>query len=267
MRASRKIARLTAEPAAEFYTEVLDEFHRAGIPSLIGGTFALTHYVGWDRPTKDVDIFVKPEDVDRVIEHFAAAGFEAELAFPHWLAKIRRGEWFADIIFSSGNGLARVDDSWFAHAIDHTVFGVPVQLSPPEEMIWSKSFVQERERYDGADVIHLIYHCGRTLDWKRLLARFGPHWRVLYSYIVLYGFAFPNGRDRVPTWVVDELMTRFVMDTKAEGAVCNGTLLSREQYLPDVTLGRMADARLEPAGPMSAEELRLWTEAIGKHDH
>jgi hypothetical protein len=268
MRASRKVARLTAEPAAEFYAEVLDEFHRAGVPFLIGGTFALSYYVGWDRPTKDVDVFIRAADVDRALEHFAGAGFDTELAHPHWLGKIRRGEWFADVIFSSGNGVARVDDRWFVHAVDHSVFGVPVRLSPPEEMIWSKSFVQERERYDGADVIHLLYHRGPTLDWKRLLARFGQNWRVLYSFLVLYGFVYPAGRDRIPAWVTDELMTRLVMDVNTpENPLCNGTLLSREQYLPDVTLGRMADARLSPVGTMSAEELRLWTEAIGHSDH
>src|SRR5689334_1221772 len=95
MRASQKVARLIAEPAAEFYTEVLDELNRSGIPFLIGGTFALSYYVGWNRPTKDVDVFVREEDVPRVLNHFSAAGFETELAHPHWLAKIRRGEWFA----------------------------------------------------------------------------------------------------------------------------------------------------------------------------
>ena len=56
-------------------------------------------------------------------------------------------------------------------------------LSPPEEMIWSKAFVQERERYDGADVIHLLRELGPTLDWPRLLMRFGDRWRVLLSFI------------------------------------------------------------------------------------
>jgi hypothetical protein len=135
-------------------------------------------------------------------------------------------------------------------------------------MIWSKSFVQERERYDGADVIHLLYHRGATLDWKRLLARFGQNWRVLYSYLVLYGFVYPAGRDRIPSWVTDELVTRLVMDVNVPNSrVCNGTLLSREQYLPDLLSGRMKDARQEPLGPMSAEELRRWTAAIGEDDH
>lgn len=266
MRPSRGVARLTIEPSAEFYADVLEELNRAQIPSLVGGTYALSHYVGWERPTKDIDIFVAPETVPHLLEHFGRIGFDTELTFPHWLAKIRRDDWFADVIFSSGNGIARVDDAWFEHAVDHAIFGVPVRLSPPEEMLWSKAFVQERERYDGADVIHLIYHCGATLDWKRLLARFGPHWRVLYSFIVLYGFAYPAARDRVPGWVNDELMTRLVLDaTDPKSDVCNGTLLSREQYLPDVVRKHMVDARLA-LDTMSPEDLQIWTDSIGRKE-
>jgi hypothetical protein len=45
------------------------------------------------------------------------------------------------------------------------VLGVPVRLCPPEEIIWSKAFIMERERYDGADISHLIRACQGRLDW------------------------------------------------------------------------------------------------------
>ena len=69
----------------------------------------------------------------------------------------------------ASNGVARVDDLWFTHAVDAQLFDVPVQLCPAEEMMWSKGFVQERERFDGADVMHLIRELGSSLDWDRLL--------------------------------------------------------------------------------------------------
>ena len=64
------------------------------------------------------------------------------------------------------------------------VLDVPVRLIPPEEMIWSKSFVRERERYDGADVAHVLRACADTLDWPRLVRRFDAHWRVLLHHLV-----------------------------------------------------------------------------------
>ena len=51
-------------------------------------------------------------------------------------------------------GVAKVDDLWFDHAPRTNVLGLIVRLTPAEEMIWSKAFIQERERYDGADVAH-----------------------------------------------------------------------------------------------------------------
>ena len=42
-----------------------------------------------------------------------------------------------------------------------------------EETLWSKAFVMERERYDGADVAHLILAHGERLDWDT------PVWRGL----------------------------------------------------------------------------------------
>ena len=102
--------------------------------------------------------------------------------------------------------MARVDDLWFDHAPRTNVLGVIVRLSPAEEMIWSKAFIQERERFDGADVLHLLRETGPSLDWPRLLMRFGDHWRVLLSHIILFGFIYPDKRQNVPAWVMDELI-------------------------------------------------------------
>ena len=73
------------------------------------------------------------------------------------------------MIFSSGNGIAVVDEQWFEHATEGEVLGVQVLVAPPEESLWSKAFVMERERYDGADVAHIILAVGDRLDWRRLI--------------------------------------------------------------------------------------------------
>ena len=103
------------------------------------------------------------------------------------------------MVFSSGNGIVRVDDRWFTHAVQGEVMGIPVALCPPEELLWSSAFVQERERYDGAAVLHLLHAQAPFLDWPRLLERFGEHWPVLLSYLILFKFAYPYRRGDVPT--------------------------------------------------------------------
>ena len=144
--------------------------------------------------------------------------------------------------------------------------GLPVRLCAPEETIWSKAFIQERERFDGADVAHIIRAASPDLDWDRLLRRFGLHWRVLLSHLVLFGFIYPSERDKIPARVLRELTGRLLTETEApppSDNVCQGTLLSRAQYLTDIERQGFEDGRVEPRGPMTVDDVALWTEAIG----
>src|SRR5262249_50329766 len=176
--------RLDAEKRC-VYVKALETLRESAVEFMVGGAHALAPYAGIVRDTKDLDIFLRRSDCETALAALRAAGFATELTFSHWLAKAHSDDHSVDLIFSSGNGVAPVDDDWFTHAVAGRVFGVPTLLCPPEEMIWSKAFIMERERYDGADVAHLLLACGARLDWQRLLARFGRHWRVLLSHLVL----------------------------------------------------------------------------------
>jgi hypothetical protein len=256
-----------------FYRRTLELLSEAQVPFLVGGGYAFTWYTGIARPPKDFDLFLRRPDCERALAILAAAGYHTELRFAHRLAKAQSADDVVDLIFSSGNGIAQVDDEWFAHARRGVVLGVPVQLCPPEETIWSKAFVMERERYDGADIAHLFLACGETLDWPRLLRRFDAHWRVLLSHLVLFGFSYPDRRRVVPPWVIATFVERLVSEhgptanpSTFEDALCRGTLISREQYLVDVERWGYREARLAPAGPLSPQEIERWTSDIGKRE-
>jgi hypothetical protein len=254
---------LVETPSRAYDRQAMDVLKRADVPFLVGGAFAFLHQAGIDRSTKDLDIFVRPRDVHRLLDACAAAGYQAELV-SHWLAKIRSPDGFIDVIFSSGNGIAVVDDQWFEHATEENVLGVTVLVAPAEESLWSKAFVMERERFDGADVAHIILAYGERLDWDRLLERFGPHWRVLLAHLVLFGFIYPSVRSRVPVRVMEDLLGRLnseLHSPDSEEPVCNGTLLSWSQYLGDVLGGHFRDGRIRPYGNMSPEEVARWTSA------
>jgi hypothetical protein len=248
-----------------FYREAMHVLQEAAVPFLVGGAYALHRYADIERHTKDMDVFVRPDDCRAALDALAVAGCRTELTFPHWLGKARRGDDFIDVIFSSGNGLANVDDQWFEYAVAGEVLGVAVRLVPAEEMIWQKAFVQERERYDGADIAHLLRARGRDLDWPHLLSRSGPHWRLLLAHLVLFGFVYPSERDCVPEWVMHDLLERLGAETAAvppEDRVCQGTLLSREQYLIDIRRWGYADPRERPQGNMTHADIVRWTQAI-----
>jgi hypothetical protein len=247
--------------AFRFYRHALDLMEAAGVPFLLGGACGFGHYTGIVRHTKDLDLFVRPAHVRATLDVFAAAGYRAELVFSHWLAKAYHGDDFVDIIFSSGNGLCPVDGAWFEQAVAGEVLGARVRFVSAEEMIWQKAYIMERERFDGADVIHLLRARGRQLDWDRLLARFGPHWRVLLSHLILFGFVYPDDRESVPARVLQTLTARLRDEPADTGRLCRGTLLSRTQYLVDTEEWGYADPRLAPRGPMTEDQIVRWTDA------
>jgi hypothetical protein len=255
--------------AHQVYRFGLSRMVDSGVPFLVGGAYSLAHYTGIERFTKDFDVFLKEADLGRLLSVLDDAGFVVSRPFPHWLAKAHRGEDFIDLIYSSGNAIARVDDGWFEHAVDAEILGSRVKLIAPEEMIWSKSFVMERERYDGADVAHLLRSAATVLDWARLIERFGSHWRVLFSHLVLFGFVYPGERGVVPVWVTEELAERLSAEVRTSPTserVCQGTMLSRQQYLTDIDRWGYRDARIFPLGHMSEADTATWTAAIGRDE-
>jgi hypothetical protein len=248
----------------DFYRSVLEVFNESKIRYLVGGGHAVELYSGISRKTKDMDIFVRPSDVEFALTTLAGSQFETKLCYPHWLGKIFSGRDYIDLIFSSGNGVCAVDGGWFEHAVVGEVYDVPVIFCPPEEMIWSKAFVMERERYDGADVAHLIRACAARLDWRRLLERFGPHWRVLLSHLILFGYIYPSEHPLVPSPVMGSLLDQLQIEKGgplSRNRVCRGTLLSRTQYRDDVETWGYSDARYIPIGSLTAEEAANWTAA------
>ena len=251
---------------AAFYRSALRALVDAGIPFLVGGAFAHACFTGIRRSTKDLDLFIRREHYERVADVMQVQGWRTELTYPHWLAKVFCGEEFIDLIFNSGNGLTPVDEKWFHDNPQAMVLGVPVLVANPEDGLLSKSFIMERERFDGADIAHLLHAAAEQLDWTGLLERFGPHWRVLLAHLTLFGYVYPGERHRVPAWVMDELLGRLAAETRQpptpDQHVCAGTLLSREQYLHDVEHLGYVDGRLTPVSTMTQEDVAVWTEAI-----
>lgn len=254
------------ERTRRFYLRALDILEAGGIRYAVGGAYAMAAHAGIIRHTKDLDIFLRPADVQRAFDLFENRGYRAELTHPHWVGKVFTSpdalpDAFVDLIFSGGNGLTRVDDAWLDHSRPGDVLGRVAPISPAEEVIWSKAFVQERERYDGADVAHLLLAKGPVLDWPRLLKRFEGHERVLLAHLILFGYIFPGRRECVPQAIIETLLDRIRREAAAEASLCRGTNLSWSQYLVDLNGRGYTDARLHPHGNLSPDQIATWTRA------
>ena len=275
----KPLAPVATAPAAildaatrDFYLHSLDAVEAAGVRFVVAGAYALAYHAGIIRHTKDLDLFVRRQDVPVALQALERElGAQPVWAHPHWLAKSYAAESdgtdgaFIDFIFRSANGMCEVDDPWLDAACRGDVLGRPTPLCPAEEMIWSKSWVQARERFDGADIVHLIQARGPQMDWRRLIDRFAAGKnggeRILLGHLLAFGFIYPAEKDKVPAWVIDTLIDGVRSEPPTTHKVCRGTMLSWDQYLPDVSERGYADARVQPHGALTRAEVARWTAA------
>lgn len=227
---------LTSEQE-RIYVHALSTLKEASVDFLISGALA-THYytAGW-RNTKDLDLFLRPEDRDRALAVLSSTEFNVEVTTPFWLAKAFSGEVMVDIITGFGNLVHQIDQSWFDAAVPCQILGIDTSVVSAADLIWAKAYVAGRERFDGADIAHMIRRSENRIDWERLLGRFGDHWDLLLLYLHYYRFVYPSARDRVPVWVMEELATRLQVDLKTPAEPDHpfrGPLLDRYSYLVDI---------------------------------
>lgn len=221
-----------------FYKEAIQQLRDCGTNFMLGGAFAMFHYTGIYRDTKDLDVFCKASEYPKILKYFGDMGYRTELTDVRWLAKIFKDDYFIDIIFDTVNNICRVDDSWYEYASEGEFVGERVLFLPAEELIWCKIYVQNRERYDGADVNHIILKHGKHLDWKRLLFRMDPHWHLLLAQLLLFQFVYPaDFHEIIPRWLFDELMERaraqYDLPSPVE-LVCRGPVIDQTQYEVDI---------------------------------
>jgi hypothetical protein len=222
--------------ARECYEDALKALLEAGISFVVGGAFAVHTHTGIWRTTKDLDLLLTAGDLPPALDRLQAKDFDTYVKDPVWLAKARRGEYFVDLITGIGNASLGVDCTWIDRAIPETVLGFRCRVLAVEELIVSKIFVAYRERFDGADVAHLIRARGKTLDWARLLELIGSHWELLFWALVLYAYVYPAHTDDVPDNIWGDLISWFTHQVKSpnQEAPFRGTLIDPRMFAIDV---------------------------------
>lgn len=230
--------------AGAFYDEAIKLLAELRIPHLLAGTFALSAYTGISRETKDLDIFCKAGDFPRILSHCQQLGYAVEIEDDRWLGKVFKGKHFFDVIFASANGAVPIGDLWFEHAQKTEAFGASVHIVGPTELIWSKCFIQQRHRYDGADIAHLILRAHDQIDWARLLDCMEAHWEVLLTHLLNFRWIYPTERRVAPAWLLDELLDRLAKQRDLPAPqikVCRGRMFSQADYEIDVKQWGFAD--------------------------
>jgi len=226
-------------PEAErvVYKRALDALNTAHIPYVVAGAYAIYEHTGIYRKTKDLDLFFEPTVVVAAARALRDVGFVTRLEDAHWLAKATMGEYFVDLIYGMGNGVARIDEDWMRHSHSSVLAACPVRIAPPEELIWHRLFISERHRHDMSDIVHLILSQGQSLDWERILARVGDNWPLLLSQVLMFSYVYPGYRTNIPSWVPERLLERArgqIDNDEAGPDFTRGPLISRFSFAIDV---------------------------------
>ncbi len=166
--------------------------------ALIGGV--AVRGLGRPRVTNDIDIFVTPDQSERVLDELAKRGFETEKRDPHWLFKAWRDDILVDIIFKSTGGIY-FDDQMRKQVKTVNYKNVELKAVSPEDFIVIKSAAhQEVSPQHWFDALAVLVR--GQINWEYLIdrARHAPR-RVLS--LLIYGQSIDIG---VPDEVIVKLM-------------------------------------------------------------
>jgi hypothetical protein len=161
----------------EDFHQTLDEaiaaMRGADVRFLIIGGIA-SAVMGRDRGTRDVDLFVRPEDARRALSALEAGGFETKIAFPHWLYKGFKRDVLVDVIFRSSKDVL-LDDEMLRRAQQREFRGRILPIAPPEDLMIMKAVAADEDtpRY-WYDALGIIAHAD-GLDWDYLVRRARQH--------------------------------------------------------------------------------------------
>jgi hypothetical protein len=224
------------EEQAALFREVLIALENNQIPYAVSGAFALRQHTGICRFTKDLDLFMSARTVCEALSILREHGFECEVVDPVWLAKARKGEFFVDLITGMSNGALVVEDSWIERAGEAVVQGVVTRVLAPEELVASKIFVARRERFDGADIAHVIYGTYPSFDWDREMQLVGENWEMLLWSLVLFRYVYPAQSHYVPATIWRELLRRLKNEIAEPDPKANfrGSLVDNNMFAIDV---------------------------------
>lgn len=176
-----------------------------GIPYVVGGGIAVWAY-GRHRDTKDIDLFLKPSDVDAGMNALVGAGYFTSETEKSWLYKAEKQGVGVDFIIRSAGGF-EIDEESFDRAEWHEVMGHRFRMMCPEDVIMRKIFSYHDGRPDWFDAISVLESTAGRLDWD-YMARHIRHRGVRALSFFLFARTFLCDTP-IPWHWIEKLMEEF----------------------------------------------------------
>ncbi|HET9443390.1 MAG TPA: nucleotidyltransferase [Acidimicrobiales bacterium] len=140
----------------------------ADVPFILAGGLAC--WVRGGPPTEhDVDLVVRPADVDHALEALAGAGMRIEHPPEEWLAKAFDGEVMIDVIFQPEGHT--VDDELFARADDMAVQAVTMPVMSLDDILTTKLLALTEHYLDYDGLLELARPVREQIHWDEVRRR------------------------------------------------------------------------------------------------
>jgi predicted nucleotidyltransferase len=129
------------------------------------GSFAMAR----PRQTHDIDVFLRPSDVEGALDLLEQEGFETTVHDPAWLAKAFKRKVLVDLIFRS-SGEIYLDDEMLERSERRDYKGVSARVIAAEDLLVIKALATgETTAHHWYDALALIAR--NDLDWDYLVRR------------------------------------------------------------------------------------------------
>ena len=194
------------------YQRVIAGSRAAGLRFAVGGGLAVGFYTGLWRESKDMDFYVLRKDagiLQRILTEAGLVDYYDQLPYDRaWIYRSVRGKVIVDVIWAMANHKNEVDERWITRGPEMTIEGETIRIVPPEEIIWAKLYVLQRDRSDWPDVLNMISAQRKKLNWRHLLNRLGEDAPLLYAILTIFRWMCPDLAQDLPAWLRRELEKR-----------------------------------------------------------
>jgi predicted nucleotidyltransferase len=150
------------------YMEAIGALKNAGIPCVVGGGIAVAAY-GRKRATKDIDLYVMPQDAGPSLDALERVGFEVNpMPDVKWLSKAYKGGVPVDFILENIGSIVS-DEETMRRCQHRPIDGYVMPIMSPEDLVFRKVLAMRSMRDDWYDCIAVLSNTYHTFDWDYFL--------------------------------------------------------------------------------------------------
>jgi predicted nucleotidyltransferase len=173
----------------EYYLDVVREATRLlsdeGVDHLVIGGAATRVTLGLPlNEAEDLDVFIRREDAERLLDVFARAGFATSRRDERWIFKAAKPDVTIDLIFRAGETIG-LDETHLARSTTVEVDDMSFPIPAPEDLVVMKAVFDADDRqgrwYGALSILRQ-----REIDWDYLEERGSAYAPRRILSLVLY---------------------------------------------------------------------------------